>query len=124
MYFYIGVSEDYTLKITMKGDERWENLISENTMILVAHMVKEFGALPTHVAEGSVVIYLKSVDGNIISRLTAGIRRGQFVRLIEELFTCHEASSSIPSGHCSVDFIIKLDNSSPKNHCKYYLQQR
>ena len=81
-------------------------------------MVKEFGALPTHVTDGSVVIHLKSVDGNIISRLTDSIRRGQFVRLIEELFSCHEANSSIPSGHWTVNFIIELDNSSSKMKSK------
>jgi hypothetical protein len=85
-------------------------------MRMQAIMVRELGAIPTHVTHGSVVIHLKSVDGDIISRLTDSIRRGQFVRLIEELCSCPEANSSIPSGHWSVDVIIELDNSSSK--CK------
>ena len=114
LYFYIDDSEDCTFTITIKGDGRCEDKIKENAMRVKTILVQEFGVVPTHVTDGSVVIHLKSVDGNIISRLTDGIRRGQFVRLIEELFTCHEANSSIPSGHWSVDFIIELDNSSSK----------
>ena len=124
LYYYIGVSEDCAFTITIKGDESCENLIRENAMRLVPNMVREFGALPTHVTDGSVVIHLKSVDGNIISRLRDSIRRGQFIRLIEELFTCHEANSSIPSGHCSIYISIELDNFSSKKHCKYSLQQK
>ena len=124
LYFYIDGSEDCTFTITIKGDERCENLIRENAMKLVTNLVKELGALPTHVTDGSVVIHLRSVDDDIISRLTESIRKGQFVRLIEELFTCQDAKRSIPSGHCFVDFIIELDNSSSEKQCKYYLQQR
>jgi hypothetical protein len=65
------------------------------TQRMEAIMLREFGAIPTHVTDGSVVIHLKSVDGDIISRLTDGIRREQFVRLIEELFSCHEANSNV-----------------------------
>jgi hypothetical protein len=91
----------------LKGDAQCEHQIKENAMRMEAIIVREFGAIPTHVTDGSVVIHLKSVDGDIISRLTDSIRRGQFVRLIEELFSCHEANSSIPAGHWSVDFIIE-----------------
>ena len=118
LYFYIDVSEDCTFTITIKGDARCEHQIKENAMRMEAIIVRELGAIPTHVTDGSVVIHLKSVDGDIISRLTDSIRRGQFVRLIEELFSCHEANSSIPAGHWSVDFIIELDNSSSKMKCK------
>jgi hypothetical protein len=117
-YFYIDISEGCTFTITIKGEAGCENQIKQNAMGMEAIMVREFGAILTHITDGSVVIHLKSVDGDIIARLTDSIRRGQFVRLIEELFSCHEANSSIPSGDWSVEFIIELDNSSSKMKCK------
>jgi hypothetical protein len=57
LYFYIDVSEDCIITITIKGDAGCENLIKENAMRMEAIIVREFGAIPTHVTDGSVVIH-------------------------------------------------------------------